>query len=462
MSVKPKEEGISRPTVAGLRRYLSSAGLGPLLVRASLGSLILRIAGMGVAFLVGVQLARGLGVEQYGVYSLAMSIVALLSVPAEFGLPQLVTREVAVARTNKNWGHLIGVFRWADRTIGFMSVALALLVVGGLLVGYGTEAKGLAATLMWGVLLVPLVALGKVRGAALRALNHIVKGQLPDLFVRPALFAAVLAIGLMLLEGSIRATTAMSLHVAAAAMAFILAVVLLRRQLPTQAATASPVTHGRAWFGSALPLALTEGLRIAQASGAILVLGLLSTVGDVGLYKVANSVAIMCVMPMSLLNVVVAPLLAQLFAEGNVAKLQRTTSYAAAAMFGGGLLLSLPLFVAGRPILELVFGAEYGDAVLPLLLLCGGQVVSAFSGPNSTLLNMTGHERRVTRAFVASLVINLVVAAASIPSLGVVGAALGSVAGSLVWNGLLWLDSRKIVRVDPSMLAFFSSWPPGR
>lgn len=58
-----------------VRRYLAQDGLGPLLVKAFLGSAGLRIAGMGFGFLVGVQLARGLGADGYGVYGLAMSIV---------------------------------------------------------------------------------------------------------------------------------------------------------------------------------------------------------------------------------------------------------------------------------------------------------------------------------------------------------------------------------------------------
>ena len=55
-----------------MKAYLSDQGLSPTLLRALLGSAGIRTVGMGLSFLVGVQLARALGVEGYGIYGLAM------------------------------------------------------------------------------------------------------------------------------------------------------------------------------------------------------------------------------------------------------------------------------------------------------------------------------------------------------------------------------------------------------
>src|SRR5690606_23744752 len=113
----------------GLRQYLSGNGIGAVLVKAVAGSAGLRIAGMGFGFLVGVQLARGLGAEGYGIYGVAMSIITLLTVPTEFGLPQLLTREVAAAQALGQWGKMHGILRWSVQS----SLGLSVLVVLGLL-----------------------------------------------------------------------------------------------------------------------------------------------------------------------------------------------------------------------------------------------------------------------------------------------------------------------------------------
>lgn len=445
--------------VRRISRYLRGSDLGAVLLRGSLGSLALRVAGLGVTFLMGVQLARGLGVEGYGIYGLAISIIALLSVPAEFGLPQLVLREVATASANQNWPQLFGVIRWADKTVAPISALLASLLIGALLLGYGAGTPGFAATLIWGALLVPLVALGRLRGAALRGINHVILGQFPDVLMRPALFALFLAAAL-LMKVHMTPAYAMSLNVLATALAFALAAFLLQGNMARASSDQALVTYGRTWLLSAFPLALSEGLRICQGSGAVFLLALLGTSTDIGIYVVADRTALVCAVPISLLNVVVAPLLAQFFAEGNNVKIQRAASLVAMAMLGGVLLLSVPLFAAGHSVVECVFGSEYSGAVLPLWLLCAGQLVSAFSGPSAALLTMTGHERCVTRAFAVALLTNLTIAAICIPTLGVAGVALGVLIGSIIWNGILWFDAKRILAVDPSLLSFIPrrSW----
>src|SRR5690606_13473193 len=183
--------------IARLRDYLGGAGLGPVLVKAVTGSAGLRIAGMGFGFLVGVQLARGLGAEGYGVYGLAMSVIALLTVPTEFGLPQLLTREVAVAHVAENWGRLRGILKWSTRA----SMVLAIVVAVGVLLWLAWHRQfdtAFGATLLAGLVLVPAVAALSLRSAALRGMQQIVKGQAPEVLLRPALHSCfLLVVGLL-------------------------------------------------------------------------------------------------------------------------------------------------------------------------------------------------------------------------------------------------------------------------
>jgi len=61
-----------------IRKYLRKLGFVPTLIKTSQGSAGLRIGGMFFGLLVGVQLARGLGVDGYEVYMLALSIVTFI------------------------------------------------------------------------------------------------------------------------------------------------------------------------------------------------------------------------------------------------------------------------------------------------------------------------------------------------------------------------------------------------
>ena len=108
-----------------LRSYLTNGGLGPILVKALVGSAGIRSVGMAFGFLVGIQLARGLGAAGYGVYGLAMAIISLITTPTEFGLPQLVMREVASAHVRSDWSLIRGILRWSNRTVLLLSFSMA-------------------------------------------------------------------------------------------------------------------------------------------------------------------------------------------------------------------------------------------------------------------------------------------------------------------------------------------------
>jgi O-antigen/teichoic acid export membrane protein len=439
---------------ARLRGFVRGEGLGARLVRASLGSAGLRLAATVLSFLVGVLLARALGPSGYGVYALVVSTTALLTVPTEFGLPSLVTREVASAHVQADWGRMRGILRWANTVVGVASLLVLGVVASYLLFRPdATEDGSFADTLIWGVLLVPLVALGNLRGGALRGLQLVVRGQLPELLLRPGLLVLLLAGSTWLAGSSLDASDAMALNVLAAAGAFVIGAVLLSKAIPQDCRRAKSVTSPRAWTSSALPLALTEGMRYMQVHLLVLLVGIVATDGDVGLFRVAAQTAILVALPVSILNLVVAPFISRLHAQDDHERLQRVVGSAAAAMFLGALAIFVPLAILGRVLLGTFFGVEFEASYQALVILGVGQVTSASLGPNATLLNMTNHEGAVARAFALSLAITAVLSVVLIPKLSIEGAAMASTAGLLAWNFALWRYARRKAGIETSIVA---------
>ena len=436
------------------RIYLNRRGMGPLIVRAVIGSGGLRLAGMVFGFLVGLQLTRGLGVDDYGIYGVAMSVIALLTVPTEFGLPQLLTREVAAAQVSKDWAQLRGILMWSSKVVILASVCVMTLVAIGFAATDTNFCSPLAMPLIAGLVMVPLVALGNLQCAALRGLQHIVKGQLPDTLIRPALFSLFLFLAPWLAM-PLSPALAMWLGVASAAVAFGLAIFLLHRHLPAAIRTAKPKFHPVLWWSSAMPMALTEGMRVLQSHFLILLMSIFATISMVGLFKVASSVALLITVPVALLNVVGAPLLSRLHAQGDHVRLQRLLRWIAIGMTGGSLALTVPLLVDGRSLLAAVFGEEFGAANESTLVLCGSAVINGIFGANAVLLNMTGHQNRVTRASGFSLVLLVLLSPPLIANAGALGAAIASSLSMLAWNVMMWRDALRLLSIDTSLLYIF-------
>ena len=438
--------------ITRLRSYLGGPGLGPTLVMAVTGSAGLRIAGMGFGFLVGVQLARGLGAEGYGIYGVAMSIIALLTVPTEFGLPQLLTREVAVAKVKRDWGRMKGILRWSSRVSLLLSAVIGAGVVAWLLLSGQSLGSPLGMTLLAGVLMVPVVAQLSLRAAALRGLQLIVRGQLPDVLLRPMFYSALLFLASLWFVPMTPAL-AMSLGVLSAAIALVVTLYMLHWSMPDETAAAAGVVDARSWWSSALPMALTEGMQLLQAHLQILLLGSMVAMSEVGLYRVASSVVLLVAMPISLFNIVGMPVIARLHANADRRRLARMLGLVSVGMTAGVLVLSLPFLLAGEWLLSTVFGPDFGSANGVLVILCLGVVINAVFGASSALLTMTGHQTRVTRASLFALILLVACAPPLILAYGLMGAAVSNFASIVVWRTLMWRDCTARLNYDTSLFA---------
>ena len=440
-------------------RRFAGDGLGAFLARALAGSGAVHAAGLALAFLVGVQLARGLGVEAYGQYGIAMAAIAMAGIPGEFGLPRLVTREVAAASAHGDLPRLFGVIRWANRTALLFALAAALLLAFGAYLLAGPSRSPVAAAILIGALVVPLVALMKIRGAALQGLQFVVLAQVPFNLVRPLLLS-VLLLALFVLLPDADAPAAMALNVVTAAAALVAAHFWLRSRLP-RPRPADLAESGRDWLASAFPMALTDGIRVFQAQLIILLLGALMAADQVGLFRVAISSAIMAAAPLTLVGLVIAPTLASLHTEGDTRRLRMLTARSAQAMTAGVAALNLPLILFGPWLIALVFGEEYRPAYPALAVLCIGQLANAAFGPTASLLVMSRQERRVTRASAISLLAAAIAVLLLVPPFGLVGAAVASSLALLIWNLLTWIDARQRLGIDTSVIGLVR-WPASK
>lgn len=441
------------------RAYLSGDGLGPSLIKAVFGSAGIRLLSMALAFLVGVQLARQLGAESYGVYGWVMAVAAILALPAEFGMPQLLVREVAANNTRSNWTLVRGILRWSDQAAWSVIALIGLICLVLWMLGIGADSNYPAQTMLLGVATIPFAVLVRLRGAALQGFGHVVRGQLPEAIVRPALLS--LSLVLVYLSGTALSTDlALILGTLAAAFAFITASVMLREVMPSDVMNAPPETEAGRWWKSALPMALTEGMRALQGNVATILMGWLATAAAVGHFRIATAVAGMISVPITLAIIVGSPVIARLHAEGDRRRMKRLLPWLAASMTAGSILLSLPIFLAGDWLIAGIFGHEFTPSVGPLLVLCLGGIIYSAIGPSFILLNMTGHEARVTSAFLVSVVVLVVLAAPLIYHFGAEGAAAANSICFVMSNLLMWRDSKKLLQIDSSVFGFLDEGRP--
>ncbi len=442
----------------GARAMYANTGRGGTVVRAVVGSAWLRIVGSAMAFLVGAQLARALGPAGYGIYGIAMSWVAIAMIPTELGLPQLATREAAMADASGDRSRIVALLRWSSRFV-FANTAgvllLALFVVSALRALGAPVRADIAAPLACGLAMLPVVAVSNVASAVLRGMHRVVEGQLAELILRPALLSiALLAIWALLPARTLTPVLVMVLNVAVATIGMAWVLWRLRPRLRgADAPPADPATRTR-WLRSTIPLAMSEGMRIVSANVAVQVLALLATDADVGLYRVAAGVYTATSLPSGLLNAACSPMLASLHAEGRTDAIQRLNAWMALLLVVAAIGFLLPFAFAGGPILSLAFGRDYAASNPILITMLVGELAAACLGHPTVVLNMLHHEQVVTRYSVVGLVLNVALGVALVPMYGAAGAAVGTMASQLAWRGLCAWYARTRLGLDTTLLAW--------
>lgn len=434
---------------SSLINITTSKGLISEFTRNGIGSLALKAVSILLSFVITVTLARTLGMDGYGVYIYVFALVSLLSIPVEFGLPQLVVRETAKALARQEWGAIQGVWRWAGKIVAILIVIIVLGAGVVFLIWGNRFSHEQLLTCFWGLALVPLAALGNLRGAALQGLNRVIQGQLPEQVLRPV-FHVLLILGAAFVfsSGNFTPAMAMSLQVLAATLAFALGAWLLWRATPLETRQAKLVYEGRRWLSSTLPLAFISGVGLINSYTSIVILGLFATPSDIGIYRVADQMALLVSISLQPINMVVAPQFARLHAVGDKIRLQRLATVSARVVLSLALPVAITFLLFGKPLLKLIFGAEFAPAYGPLSILVLGQLVNSIVGSVGTLLNMTGHEQYTARGVAVAAVGNIVLNLLLIPLWGIRGAAFASAITLAVWNILLWLDVRRQLGIN--------------
>ena len=435
------------------------AAVVPALVRLLANSAGLRICGLFLGFVMGVLLARGLGPAGYGVYGTAMALISILMLPTEFGLPQLVTREVAAMDASPEHNVTRLIVRWARNRVVAASLLIMVVVATALLTGLADTSAQLRTTILIGLLWIPVVALGNIYGAALRGMHRLVLGQLGEILIRPALMSLSLFLLAAFAAGMLDAPLAMALNVAAAFVAALVALWLLKRELHARQMARTGELPPGVRFKQALPIAMTEGLRVLSGQAGILMLAYLASDYETGQYRVALQIYAFASLQSTLVNIACAPMVASLFSQGRMAELRRFNIWISAFMTACAGVALLLFLLFGRPAVLMLFGKEYEGAIAVLLVFLTGELVCSLFGHPVMTLNMVRQSRIVMLWSAVSLAVTAALIACLAPSRGAVGAAMGTSAGLIVWSCGCALHARLKLGMATSLT---TAWRPRR
>ena len=325
------------------------------LIKGAAGSFVLQVGFAGFACLNAIILARVLGAEGYGAFANAMAWVSLLTIPATFGFGILLVRDTAIYRSQGKWALLKGLLRFSNRIVLVLSVVLALIAAVFADFIFSSPNQVLMRHTIWIALgLLPLFALYNLREAATRGLEHVIRARLPGMIIRPGLLLVGIVGIYYFWPQHLSAPTAMAVNVCAGVVTLALGMVFLRKLLPPEVKAAIAEYTPRPWLKAAFPMLVYGGAQIVMGQTDIVMLGAMRGAHDVGLYAAANRLAYLLMYITVAMELIVAPIMSRLYANGEKERLQKIITKGVRIAFFAVTPFGLILIFSGSYVLSVL------------------------------------------------------------------------------------------------------------
>lgn len=375
-------------------------------------------ATLSLTFLFYIVLARILGPERYEIFAAAVALGAILSLFIQFGLPTLLTREVAA---NPETGAKSTIKFLMLEGLLFLPVLLLLLPIAEML-GYKGD----------GLIVCCLVLVAELCRSAKMTLRGVLRGR--GWFKAETVSVAIERFFTVLLAGIVLFLTKNLVWVVGTyAFARMLDIIGLVFYLNRKLDIWSPLSLGYLWrsLRLAYPFALSGVFWILYYQVDLVMLKGIAPLGEAGFYSAAYKVMeIFSALPRVIFGVTFTK-----FARSYATAPERLPEeiYKAIRLL---LAVVLPILVAAgileTTLVKIIYGEAFIPAAKPLAILLPSLGIKMFGSLAEHFLQTTGREKYLPPLLFSATVINVVCNFVLIPRLGGVGAAIATLVSEIM------------------------------
>ncbi len=206
-------------------------------------------------------------------------------------------------------------------------------------------------------------------------------------------------------------------------------------------------------FSISIPLGLVFLLSCIVLYTDTIMLGYFKSSAEVGIYNPAMKTALLTSLIYASFNAIFTPIIAELYSKKLLERLEVLYKVVAKWIFS----ITLPLFFVMTLLSQeimLIFGAEFVQGALPLVVLSFSYLVNAAVGSTGYLLAMAGRHKLVLYNTIAILALNFLLNYLMIPRYGINGAAFASCTATVAVNVLMLAEVYLLMKMHPFSMKF--------
>jgi O-antigen/teichoic acid export membrane protein len=199
-----------------------------------------------------------------------------------------------------------------------------------------------------------------------------------------------------------------------------------------------------------IPLMLTGSVFFILGWTDNIMIGIFRTEAEVGIYDIAFKISSLAAIVLLSINAIQAPVFAELYAKGEMQKLQRHIFKSTRILFYTSFPVTLACIFIPEYLLG-IFGDEFKTATLTLSVLAIGNFINSITGSIGILLQMTRRQKRYNQIILVAASITIILNIILIPRYGILGAAIASSTAKILQNVI----SVAYAKLELGILSFY-------
>ncbi|MBT4242085.1 flippase [archaeon] len=401
-------------------------------------------------------IARELGPEVYGLFSLALMISTLFIALASLGLPEGLLRYISFYRGEKEKGKSQYIFRFSL----FISIITSIII--GLVLFLFAEPvstnifnnSNLTIFLKWFGIFIPLVTITNLFSLLTRAYEEIGWNSFIINIFQP--FIKVTLLGILFFSGFKSMSIILSYNLSFIGVLILSLIVCSYKtadifKIPNlDKKTKSKITKDLLAYSWPM-MFLGMIMFIFYGIDSFIIGAFTGSEGvyNVGIYNSAVPIASLIGIAPILFIQLFFPLITKEFAKKDTKLIKDLSKQIGKWIFILNLPLTLLMILFPEFLINLLFGPEYIPAKFALIYLAIGMFFFSVFNVSEKLLSMAGKSKAVLFNLILAAIINLILNLILVPAYGINGAAFATMATYIFWSIISVLQAKYYVSIIP-------------
>ena len=382
-------------------------------------------------YLYSALLARWVGAEFLGIYSLANAIMLISEVVAKMGLETGVMRFVSRLNPELDQEKIQKIIASALKmtTIFSLVIMVALIISSGAIVkNILNEPPLLKLVIIIFAIAIPFNALTLISAFATQGFKRLKYKILVTQFLNPTLLLTTMVICYWFISAE---SALMAPMLITGIIGFFVMLGVLKKVTGVSNNQIMKAKVDTSLFNFSYPLMFVTILQTFMHWMDILMLGYFTDATTVGLYHpAARTAGLLQALLLSFISIY-APMMAQFHREGDRKKMADTYKLVSRWL----LMCAIPIsaiFIIFPGKVMLLFGPEYLPSAKILGILTGATFIQAIFGAAGPTLSMSGHTKLVLWNTIGAFALNFGLNIFLIPNYGIIGAAIATLTSLIV------------------------------